>query len=98
MVFLDLKKGLQYGRPYDITVNAYGIREKINAYNWFEFCLENRIQICSVGSSVSKICSLQCGIPQGTILGPLLFMFSQIVYLTVTLECMPPWYASYLRW
>ena len=45
VVFLDLKKGLQYDRPHDITVSAYGIREKFNAYSWFKSYLEHRIQI-----------------------------------------------------
>ena len=36
--------------------------------------LENRTQICFVSGSLSKTCSLQCGIPQETILGPLLIL------------------------
>ena len=36
------------------------------------------------------------GYPSRTILGPLLFLFSQIVCLTVILKCIPPWYVSYL--
>ena len=36
--------------------------------------LKNRTQICSVSGSLSKTCSLQCGVPQGTILCPLLFL------------------------
>ena len=51
--------------------SAYGIQE--NAYNWFKSYLENRTQTCSVSGSLFKICSLQCGIPQGAVLGPLFF-------------------------
>ena len=45
-----------------------------HVYNWFKSYLDNRTQICSVSGSLSKSCSLQCGIPQGTVLGPLLFL------------------------
>ena len=74
VVFLDLKKAFDTA---DHTIllsklSAYGIQE--NAFNWFRSYLENRTQICSVSGSLSKTCSLQCGIPQGTILGPLLFL------------------------
>ena len=36
--------------------------------------LENRTQKCAVNGVLSKSCTLTCGIPQGTILGPLLFL------------------------
>ena len=53
-------------------LSTYGIQE--NAYDWFKSYLENRTQIRSVSGSLSKTCCLQCGIPQGTILGPQLFL------------------------
>ena len=73
VVFLDLKKAFD---TVDHTIllsklNAYGIQQ--NAYNWFKSYLENRTQIWSFSGSLSKTCSLKCGIPQGTILGLLLF-------------------------
>ena len=45
-----------------------------NAYNWFKSYLENRTQMCSINGSLSNNLSLTCGVPQGTILGPLLFL------------------------
>ena len=36
--------------------------------------LGNRTQKCAVNGVLSKSCTLTCGIPQGTILGPLLFL------------------------
>ena len=36
-------------------------------------CLNNRIQVTKVGSFYSEILQIICGVPQGSILGPLLF-------------------------
>ena len=48
--------------------------------------LDNRSQKCLVNGSLSERCTLKCGIPQGTILGPLLFC--PIVCLILNQECM----------
>ena len=74
VVFLDLKK------PFDTVdhvillskLNSYGI--KGNAHRLLSSYLENRMQQCSVNGSLSESRILRCGIPQGTILGPLLFL------------------------
>ena len=73
VVFLDLNKAFDTVDHMILLskLSTYGIQE--NAYNWFKSYLENRTQICSVSVSLSKTCSLKCGIPQGTILGPILF-------------------------
>ena len=44
------------------------------ALHWFRSYLTNRTQQCLVNGSLSRICPLKCGVPQGTILGPLLFL------------------------
>ena len=36
--------------------------------------LEDRTQMCSISGLLSSSCSLSCGVPQGTILDPLLFL------------------------
>ena len=98
---LDVRLPLQ-SIPHDITLGI----QAWNALNCFRSCIENRAQICSVSGSLSKTCSLQCGIPQGTILGPLLFLTYQIGKLTFWItkllnwlvsNNLCRWYASYLR-
>ena len=44
------------------------------SHKLFSSYLDNRTQKCVVNGSLSECCTLQCGIPQGTVLGPLLFL------------------------
>ena len=87
LVFLDLKKafdtvdhailltkinryGIQ-GNSLD-WFNRYGIQGK--SLDWFKSYLTNRTQRCSVNGCLSDFTTLKCDVPQGTILGPLLFL------------------------
>jgi len=51
---------------------------------WFRSYLDNRNQQCFVSGSLSNSQILTCGIPQGTILGPLLF----ILYINDLPNCL----------
>ena len=44
------------------------------AHQWFQSYLVYRTQMCSINGFLSSRCSLSCGVPQGTVVGPLLFL------------------------
>ena len=53
-------------------LHKYGIRGHI--LQWFESYLKNRKQIVRIKNFKSQIKAITCGVPQGSILGPLLFI------------------------
>ena len=73
-VFLDLKKafGTVDHKILPTKMNRCGIQGKI--LDWFKSYLTNRTQRRSVNGCLSDFTSLKCGVPQGTILGPILFL------------------------
>ena len=74
VIFLDIKKAFD-------TVNHDILLQKMRAYGisgpgleFFNSYLKNRVQCCSINASTSGFKSINCGVPQGSILGPLLFL------------------------
>ena len=53
-------------------LNTCGVRVK--ALDWFRSYLTNREQYISINNVDSNPWVIQCGVPQGSILGPLLFL------------------------
>ena len=50
----------------------YGIRGI--THNWFKIYLSERYQYASINNFSSSLQKLKCGKPQGSILGPILFL------------------------
>ena len=73
-VFIDLKKAFD-------TVNHTILLDKLNYYGfrgivnqWFSSYLSNRTQTTEIGSHISSKLNINCGVPQRSVLGPLLFL------------------------
>ena len=73
-LYFDLSKAFDC---VDYTIllyklHHYGIRGTL--HNWFESYLTNRRQFTYVNNTESDINTITCGVPQGSVLGPLLFI------------------------
>ena len=53
-------------------LNHYGICGVLN--DWFKSYLSNRHQYVSINGYESGLAAINCGVPQGSVLGPLLFL------------------------
>ena len=73
-VYLDFSKAFDTVHHNILLnkLNHYGIRGA--ALNWFQSYLLNRKQFVTYNGSKSCTKELKCGVPQGSILGPLLFL------------------------
>ena len=73
-VFMDLSKAFD---TIDHTILLYKLKQygvRGTTLLWFEDYLSNRQQFVSFQSNHSKKSFVKCGVPQGSILGPLLFL------------------------
>ena len=73
-IFIDLRKAFDTVN-HDILLmklQHYGIRN--NMLSWFKSYLTDRKQFVSFNGKNTETLETNCGVPQGSILGPLLFL------------------------
>ena len=73
-MFIDLKKAFDTV-PHDGLLNKlfrYGIQDQ--PLSWFESYLTNRTQSVSIENHLSSAANISSGVPQGSVLRPLLFI------------------------
>ena len=73
-VFIDLKKAFDTVDHKILLekMDIYGIRDSANL--WFKNYLYDREQFVSINGIKSEKKKISCGVPQGSVLGPLLFL------------------------
>jgi len=88
-LFIDLKKAFD-------TVDHQILSERLDSAGirgipllWFQNYLSNRKQFVFVNSVCSETSTISCGIPQGSILGPLLFLSISTIQVFCLSEVTP---------
>lgn len=73
-IFLDFKRAFETIEPYILIekLRNYGIGAL--ALKWFDSYLSNRKQCVRINGTISNVIENKLGVPQGSILGPLLFI------------------------
>lgn len=85
VTFLDLAKAFDTVDHKILLDKLYNYGIRGNAYELIASYLQSRKQRVKVNGVLSEFSELKTGVPQGTVLGPLLF----ILYITDLLEMMP---------
>ena len=67
------------------------------AHNWFQSYLFNRQQFLFISGSSSELMPVKCGVPQGSILGLLSFLFyiNSVFYKAITIHFADDTHLSY---
>ena len=74
MILIDLQKAFDTIDHEILLQKLYAIGFSKHSVNWFRSCLTNRTFLVNLGNVFSQPVCVSSGIPQGSILGPLIFL------------------------
>ena len=74
MIIIDLQKAFDTVQHTILLEKLKAIGMEEIAVQWFQSYLTGREQLVDISDTFSEKCSVECGVPQGSILGPLLFL------------------------
>ena len=73
-IYLDLQKPLDTVNHETLLFKLYNYGVRGIAYEWFSSYLSDRYQFTYVNSVCSDLAKIRCGVSQGSVLGPILFL------------------------
>lgn len=73
-IFLDFSKAFDTVNHEILLAKLYKYGIRGTAHDWFSNYLLNRKQFVQIGNSHSSLLDISCGVPQGSTIGPLLFL------------------------
>ena len=74
MILIDLQKAFDTINHDILLMKLSMIGFSDHTVKWFQSYLSNRKFMINLENPFSEVSSISCGVPQGSILGPLLFL------------------------
>lgn len=88
VIFLDLKRAFEVVDREILIRKLEGFGLKGTVLSWFKSYLENRTQRVKFNGKLSNAIRVELGVPQGSVLGPLLFlMYINDIVQSINDEC-----------
>ncbi len=81
MVMLDLQKAFDTVDHGILICKLKAIGFNDLAVNWVSSYLRDRKQVVDIGGTMSQPQCIECGVPQGSVLGPLFFLIYIYIYI-----------------